>query len=169
MEGDRFRWRKGSKTKLYGLWRLGNGTPPDFIVLCEGESDCHTLWFHDIPALGLPGASNWNEERDAHLFDGIPRIYVIIEPDKSGEAVEGWVSKSSIRDRIRIVNLGEHKDPSDLNLSDPENFKARWGKALNESIPWAKVKTPLQLEIDAIAKEGLDTIRLSERLSSPQK
>jgi hypothetical protein len=26
------------------------------VVLIEGESNCHTLWFQGIAALGIPGA-----------------------------------------------------------------------------------------------------------------
>jgi hypothetical protein len=70
---ERFAWRKGSKTSLYGLWRMKQ---VDYVIVCEGESDCHTLWFHDIPALGLPGASNWNEQRDLGYLDGIEKVYV---------------------------------------------------------------------------------------------
>ena len=51
----RFAWRKGDKPRLYGLWRLG---APEYVVLVEGESDCHTLWFHDIPALGIPAPAS---------------------------------------------------------------------------------------------------------------
>ena len=36
-----------------------------YSVLVEGESDCHTLWTHGEPAVGVPGANNWNESRDA--------------------------------------------------------------------------------------------------------
>lgn len=69
LSGDRFRWRRKDQPLLYGLNRLSgeNG----YMVLVEGESDCQTLWLHDIPALGVPGAANWNEERDAWRFDGI--------------------------------------------------------------------------------------------------
>jgi hypothetical protein len=49
------------------------------VVLVEGESDCHTLWFHGIPALGIPGAANWREERDARHLDGFETIYIIVE------------------------------------------------------------------------------------------
>ena len=45
------------------------------VVLVEGESDCHTLWLHDFPALGLPGAGNWNEGRDAPLLADIAEIF----------------------------------------------------------------------------------------------
>ena len=53
------------------------------MVLVEGESDCHTLWFHEIPALGIPGASNWRDGWATYL-EGIEKIYAIIEPDQGG-------------------------------------------------------------------------------------
>ncbi len=71
--GPRFLWRRGDRPQLYGLERLGS---PDHVVLVEGESDCHTLWHHGIPALGLPGAGTWNEEREGPHVDGIARVIV---------------------------------------------------------------------------------------------
>src|SRR5258708_11367735 len=100
------------------------------MVLVEGPSDCHTLWYHGIPALGIPGASTWKEDRDASYFEGFDTIYVVIEPDAGGEGVKAWLAKSSIRDRVRLVQLGNpHKDPSELHIAcaaDREQFKAKW-------------------------------------------
>jgi hypothetical protein len=81
---DRFRWRTGSKAQLYGLWRLGSIRKAGYVVLVEGESDTQTLWYHKIPALGVPGASNWKKGW-ADYLDGIERIYAIIEPDQGGD------------------------------------------------------------------------------------
>ena len=68
-------------------------------MLVEGESDGHTLWFHGIPALGVPGASHWREERDATCFDGIETIFVVVEPDRGGETGgSGW--------RVPLFGLG---------------------------------------------------------------
>jgi hypothetical protein len=50
----RFRWRKGSRPRLYGLHRLPTAHKIRYVVLVEGESDCLTLWLNDFPALGLP-------------------------------------------------------------------------------------------------------------------
>lgn len=134
LAGDnRFRWKCGSKPLLYGLSRLGS---PDYVVLVEGESDAQTLWYHTIPALGLPGASNWREDRDAAPLREIETIYIVIEPDQGGEAVQRWLSKSAIRDRARLVTLGPHKDPSSLYVNDPGRFKVRFQEALDESITW---------------------------------
>jgi putative DNA primase/helicase len=92
---NRFRWRKGSKTGLYGLLKLDQACAAGYVVLVEGASDCHTLWFHGVPAFGLPGAGNYNDERDAHNLDRIPNIYVVIEPDRGGEGIVRWSDRES--------------------------------------------------------------------------
>ena len=99
LDGDRFRWKVGDKPCLYGLNRLAKAREQGDVALVEGESDCHTLWFHDIPALGIPGAANWREERDASHLRDIETIYVVVEPDKGGEAVKQWLARSTIRHR----------------------------------------------------------------------
>jgi hypothetical protein len=99
-----------------------------WVVLVEGESDTQTLWYHGIPALGIPGADTWKKEW-AEYLDGVERIYVVVEPDKGGETLRRVLAATaSIRDRIYLVELGEHKDASGLYLSDRaglrDNFKA---------------------------------------------
>ncbi len=66
---DRFRWKKRDQPCPYGLWRLSEARASGFIVLVEGESDCHTLWHHQIPALGVPGATSWRKEWSDFLKD----------------------------------------------------------------------------------------------------
>jgi hypothetical protein len=131
-EDNRFRWRKSSKVRLYGLWRKQS---TDELFLCEGESDCHTLWFNGFAALGLPGAATWNEERDAAHFDGVDIIFVVIEPDKGGEAVKTWLAKSRIASRARLFSLPGFKDPSALFLDDPANFPRRLKEAMQNAVP----------------------------------
>lgn len=133
---DRFRWKKGAKPCLYGLSRLN--PKPEYIVLVEGVSDCLTLWFHGIPAIGIPSANGWKEDRDAGYFDSINAIQALIEPDTGGETVKRWLAKSQIRTRTRLVSLGEFKDPSGLYLADPAHFRERWNAALAAAIPWSE-------------------------------
>jgi hypothetical protein len=85
---DRFRWRRGSKPTLYGLWRLPRIRDAGYVVLVEGESDCHTLWHYGIDALGIPGASSWKDEWSPHL-EGVPKVYAIVEPDEGGTNLLG--------------------------------------------------------------------------------
>jgi hypothetical protein len=134
-EGARFKWKKGSKPLLYGLWRLDRSRK--YVVLVEGESDCHTLWRHSENALGIPGVTNWKETRDAPALEGFEWIYIVREPDRGGEALDRWLEKSAIRDRVLIVDLGEHKDPSAAYLADPGAFPDVWRAALERATPWS--------------------------------
>ena len=83
---NRFRWEKGSGQYLYGLWRFAEIEQAGWVILLEGESDCHTAWLYDLPALGVPGANNWNKAKG----DLLPRlqalqVYVWREPDQGGD------------------------------------------------------------------------------------
>ena len=124
LESDRFRWRSGSKPSLYGLNHLAEARKAGHVVLVEAESDCHTLWYYGAPALGLPGAANWREQRDAPHLDGIEAIYVLIEPDRGGEVITQWLSRSTIRHRTKLINLAV-KDASALHLKGPSEFMRR--------------------------------------------
>jgi hypothetical protein len=136
LEGpQRFRWRRGDKAALYGLWRLDEARRAGYVVIVEGESDSHTLWLHDIPALGLPGAGTWQETWAEYLAD-IPTIYVVVEPDGGGQAVMRWLATSAIRQRSQIVRL-DAKDPSALYLADPEHFSERFQDTLARAVPFA--------------------------------
>src|SRR5918993_3045549 len=120
---EKFRWRSGNKPFPYGLGLLEEARKAAFVVLVEGESDCHTLWFYEIPALGIPGASNWRDEWATYL-DGIEKIYAVIEPDHGGDTLrEKLIGCEVIHDRLHLLELGEHKDPSALHLADPGRFR----------------------------------------------
>jgi hypothetical protein len=139
MAGDlRVRTKAGNKHCLYGLNRLRHATEAGYLILVEGESDTQTLWHAGYPALGLPGANGWNEDRDAHHVDNVPVIYAMIEPDKGGQAVLRWLSSSSIRDRVRLVTLTDAKDVSELYLADRGSFTERLEQALQAATPWSE-------------------------------
>jgi hypothetical protein len=150
-EDNRFRWKSGSKPLLYGLWRM---CCEPSVVLVEGESDCHTLWYHGINAVGLPGASLWNESRDAHHLASYATIYVVLEPDQGGEAMLRWVEKSALRKRIRLVRLDRFKDPSAMHGADPERFRERWQAAIDASVAWTAERERQQ---DAMREEAWST------------
>ncbi len=134
-EGSRFRWKRGSKPFLYGLWRL---QAEKAITVVEGESDSHTLWVHGINAVGIPGAGQWNETRDARHLAGFETIYVLVEPDAGGEAMLRWVSTSALREKIRLIRLDGFKDPSAMHVADPEQFVPRWQAAVAAAAPWVE-------------------------------
>jgi hypothetical protein len=140
LEGEgRFRYRKGMKPRPYGLDRLAAARRQGAIVLGEGESDAHTLWLFDIPALTIPGANTWNDAW-ADDLEGIPRIYVIVEPDRGGATLLKHLAASPLRDRLQLLRLAESvgaKDPSALYCQSPRRFRRRWRDALAQAIPWA--------------------------------
>jgi hypothetical protein len=136
----RFSWRKKTKPCLYGLWRLEKARKAGHISIVEGESDCHTLWHHNVPAIGVPGANNWKEAWSKHL-EGIDKIFVVAEPDKGGDTMLAWVRKSAIHERVSIVTLDGAKDPSALYLKNPARFLKRWNKAVAASRPLHNIAT----------------------------
>src|SRR5262245_2007252 len=139
LEGDRFRWKSGTKPCLYGLHRLAAAQAAGQVVLVEGESDCHTLWSHGIPALGIPGAANWREDRDARHLDGIETIYIVVEPDRGGDTIQDGLSRSSIRHRATLICLPT-KDASALHLEGQKEFARRWQDAYRGATPWTAVE-----------------------------
>jgi hypothetical protein len=137
---EKFRWRGGDKPLPYGLRLLEEARAAGFVVLVEGESDCHTLWFYEIPALGIPGASNWRDGWTTYL-DGIEKIYAVIEPDQGGHTLrEKLTDCEAIRERLHLLELSEHKDPSALHLADPERFRERFEVALEDAKPWVELE-----------------------------
>lgn len=131
-----FKWRKDSAPSLYGLWRLDDMRQLDGrIVICEGESDALTLWQNEFCALGLPGASMW---QDAWISELPPQgpIYFVIEPDQGGQTVLARLAKSALADRVRLIRMeSAHKDPSALYMAAPEAFKDRFEDLIKNAAP----------------------------------
>jgi hypothetical protein len=152
MDGtEKFRWRSGNQPLPYGLRLLGEARAAGFVILTEGESDCHTLWFHEIPALGIPGVNSWRDGWTAYL-EGIEKIYAVIEPDQGGESFrEKLTTCHSIREKLHLLELGEHKDPSALHLADPSRFKERFEDALEGAKPWIEMD---KAEAEAASREA---------------
>ena len=135
--GDhRFRWRSGSRTLPYGLWRLDGAREASYAVLVEGESDCHTLWHHGVEALGIPGASSFKEEWAEHL-EAIEKLYAVVEPDRGGAAFEERLATSSLSERLYLVRLDGAKDVSELHIQDPERFMEALRAAFRGARRWA--------------------------------
>ncbi|HEY5521119.1 MAG TPA: hypothetical protein VIK08_10700 [Candidatus Limnocylindrales bacterium] len=85
LTGDRFRQPAGVTLIPYGLDKLMTEGNPPSIVLCEGETDALTCWLQGIPALGIPGASSF-QDAWASYIDAL-LVYVIQEPDIGGQTL----------------------------------------------------------------------------------
>ena len=153
---NRFRWRSGSKAMLYGLERLAKIRKAGYVVLVEGESDAQTLWYHKLPALGIPGASNWKREWTSHL-EGVERVYAVIEPDQGGETLLEKLAASGIGGRLYIVELDEHKDASGLYRADREGFRGTFVTALKHAESWEDRSVNARKQFEEIMAEEQNT------------
>jgi hypothetical protein len=134
----RFHWRTGSSADtLYGLDQLPNVRKNGAaVVIVEGESDVHTLRYHGFPALGVPGASNW-EAAQPETFEGISHAYVVIEPDGAGEKLAAKLyEKLKHSLALSFVRLPDGHDPSSLYAEDPQDFKRAFARALKNAEPY---------------------------------
>ncbi|RME86528.1 MAG: hypothetical protein D6785_03145 [Planctomycetota bacterium] len=117
LKGDeRFQWGKGEEIAPYGLWKLPDWKEKEELWIVEGESDCHTLWYLGIPAIGIPGVTTWKKEY-ARLTDGFKKVYVIQEPQEGEKLVEQI--KKDCKEKVIAVRLAE-KDPSGLWKRNPD-------------------------------------------------
>lgn len=130
--GPRFTWTRGSKVNLYGLWKLAQVREAGYVVLVEGESDSHTLWYHGFSALGVPGASVF-QQAWVDLIRGLD-IYIYKEPDVSGETFVRKISealyKQNFEGEVKVIHLIDSKDPSELHCKNPAAFKEHWKAAV---------------------------------------
>jgi hypothetical protein len=153
---EKFRWRSGDKPVPYGRKLLEEARRAGFVVLVEGESDCHTLWYYEIPALGIPGATNWRDGW-ATCLEGIEKVYAVIEPDQGGDTLrEKLTACLAIRERLYLLDLGEHKDPSVLHLADPDRCREHFEAALEGAKPWIELA---RAEAEAASREAWEACR----------
>jgi len=130
--------RRGDKLALYGLWRLEEARERGYVVAVEGESDGQALWHHGFPAVGVPGASSWRSEWSEH-FDGIEKVYVVVEPDQGGEQLWDRMTASPIRERLYWVTLDDFKDVSELHLDDPERFSEQFEATIEAAVSFMDI------------------------------
>jgi hypothetical protein len=109
----------GKDLHVYGDWSSTQiPTRAEDLVLVEGESDCWTLWFHKVAALGIPGASAANVLMSRHL-DGVKTVHVWKEPDHGGETFMAGIVKRltalGFDGAVRVLRHDAYKDPSDIH------------------------------------------------------
>lgn len=122
-------WPRRTPLAAYGLDHLDMARDAGYLVIVEGESDFWTLVWHNIPALGLPGARAAATLELEHL-EGVRRVYVSKEAGAGGEPFLAGVL-ARLRDlryrgaRRALQWPGEAKDPNAFYLADPEHFVER--------------------------------------------
>ena len=173
LDGEsRFKWRKGSKPIPYGLnpRRISEARQAGYLVIVEGESDAQTCWFHDVPAIGIPGASQYKSllNRYGLYLAGVERLIVLVEPDSGGETVLKQVGATTLKERIWTFDLGEYKDISALHLAQPENFSGLLRESLDRATLWtdfeARAKHQRRKELWSECRELAETPDILDRV-----
>jgi len=135
------KWIEGKGSPVpYGLWMLQKmRAKSDALVLVEGESDSWTLWYHGIPALGIPGADMGGKLQLEHI-ELFSKIYIYQEPDEGGTIFTeklivhlrkiGWSGSTFI-----IHARNGFKDPNELHKANPVEFKNTFQEMTNNATP----------------------------------
>jgi putative DNA primase/helicase len=134
-------WLKGDGPPVpYGLWLLSRmRQKSDVLTLVEGESDSWTLWYHHIPALGIPGADMVKVLDLPHVAE-FPKLAIFVEPDKGGAT---FLARLTVRlkdlgypgEVCSVRPLPGAKDPNDMFRQDPQNFPNAWTALMNRAEP----------------------------------
>lgn len=132
----RFAWNKGGTPIVYGAW-LDLNKNAKALILVEGESDAQSCWLHGLPALGIPGATNY-QAAWTNRYIGERDVYIHVEPDGGGQkfrektlqalydsGYQGKAHTFSAKD-IDVTC----KDPSDLHTKYQDRFREKIDPAI---------------------------------------
>lgn len=133
---QRFAWNKGGTPIVYGAWLDLNRDAPA-LILVEGESDAQSCWLHGLPALGIPGATNFQAAWTERYINGRD-VYIHVEPDAGGQTFRAKVMQalfdSGYKGTVRTFACHDIdaacKDPSDLHIKYGDQFRAMLDPAL---------------------------------------
>lgn len=88
---------KNAGSGLYGVRSFEDAT--DWIGITEGELDSLVLRQIGIPAVAIPGASNW-EDHWKNVFEDLSRVYVFSDGDDAGDKLY-----DKLRDKLKMPVL----------------------------------------------------------------
>lgn len=98
---------EGFETNLYNVMDLSK--PGDVICVCEGEIDAITLSISGIPAVAVPGATNFKKHM-GRCLDDFSRALVLGDPDDAGKGL----NKKLIND-VRAIPI---RMPKGMDCND---------------------------------------------------
>lgn len=127
----RFAWNRGGTVIMYGAW-LDLNKNAKALILVEGESDAQSCWLHGLPALGVPGATNYQASWTTRYI-GERDVYIHVEPDSGGQKFRQKTLQnlydSGFKGRAFTFSIHDLdaacKDPSDLHIKYGDDFRAK--------------------------------------------
>lgn len=140
-KGSKFKWfPKQGEMHLYGLWR--QPADKNYLIVVEGESDCHSLWQGGWPAMGLPGANTMLRKPDklAPLLQ-YRTLYFSVEDDDGGMHLLDFLHSepgAPFAQRAWLFTIPKPtKDPSGLwaECKDIEEYQTKVRDLLETAVP----------------------------------
>lgn len=106
MEG-KYRGLPGSKSPLFNTDACHKS---DRVVICEGEFDCLVMEQMGFDAVGVPGATTWQDGWTS-LMDEAQTVFICFDMDKAGQA---GAEKTALKigSKARVVQLPEETLPN---------------------------------------------------------
>ena len=142
--GGKPMWKgKGTPARrmVYGLHGLPWIAPTGYIFVVEGESDLHTAWFYDFPALALPGAHVGHRALAKVIRDANPRtVYVLPDDDPSGRLMLKTFDRE-----LKLAGWTEDFRSARLPAKDLSELHVKYGDQCQDAI-YASLHRALPVE-----------------------
>lgn len=138
-------WPKGVPLMPYGLNVAAKlrEKGQQWLILVEGESDCWTLWRHELPALGVPGAGAGGCLKAEHVRD-VHELYIHVENDSAGQqfvqGLQRQLAKIGFAGDVFTFSVpAPHKDVNDyyraLVVQCEGDFPGALGRLMRNATP----------------------------------
>ena len=138
----------------------------DKVYVAEGVTDCLLMLQAGYPTIS-PATTRLSNESIPHLNHlsrNVKTIYLCPDNEKNQAGIKGAMDTAERLEQAgKSVFIMTLPRPEGVEKIDANEFLRNHGKEAFEKLI-SEAKSPLQLEIDDIAKERLDLLRLSDRL-----
>lgn len=107
---------QGLDTNLYNVQVYARAG--DVLVVTEGELDALTLDMIGIPAMGVPGSSNWKPHWN-RIFDDFSTIYVFSDGDAAGQK---FAKKAQVECNAINIKMPDGEDVNSTYLREGAEY-----------------------------------------------
>lgn len=109
--------RKGSSTNLYGVQSAD--WAEEWIVVTEGEIDALVWHQIGVPAMGVPGAENW-QDHWVNVLEDFSRVYLAEDGDDAGKDL--WIAMSENLTNVIRMKMPDGEDTNSMFLKEGEGY-----------------------------------------------
>lgn len=139
--------QEGGRARLFNVQALS--APGDTLCLAEGEMDVVTLTALGLPAVGVPGATQWKPYM-SRCLDGYRRVVLFYDDDDAGRGLVKSI-RSKMPDVIPVAAPGGFKDIG-------EAYENGYGDAIRALAYGTERKMTTSAPSEPEAVRGLDGI-----------